>query len=349
MKATCTPESGTSKFVFSSIVSPARDPWRSLSRSTHVMSSQSGLSLRPRATRTISRPAIGQGPSDALWRLIRVGGSALLISTGVIHLDLYVTGYRTIPTIGWLFLLQVVADFVLSAALIVSDRRLVSAAGAGLVMSTLLGYLIALRVSLFGFREVRTTAGIVAGVIEIAGFALLAASTLRPFDRHQVPRSRFPIRIGIVNRMVALRASRWAAAILTVQAAISLGLLLPSTVAATSNTGGKVVLVKVAQVHGVSILTDVHGYTLYWFAPDSPTASRCYGSCAAYWPPLLGVPRATGVNGTFATVQRTGGAAQVTYNGHPLYTYVGDSAPGQVTGNRVRLNGGLWYEMKASS
>jgi predicted lipoprotein with Yx(FWY)xxD motif len=47
-------------------------------------------------------------------------------------------------------------------------------------------------------------------------------------------------------------------------------------------------------------------------------------------------------------LKRTSGAEQVTYDGHPLYTYVGDSAPGQATGNRVRLNGGWWYEMKAS-
>lgn len=314
------------------------------------MSSHGDLSMiRPRAAGSISRPTPRQLSTDAKWRLLRICGSVLLISTGVIHLDLYLTGYRTIPTIGWLFLLQVIADFVLSAALIVSDSRLVSAAGAGLVMSTLLGYLLALRISLFGFREVRTTAGIVAGVIEIAGFALLAAFTLRPFRRDEIPTSRFPKRIGIVKRHAALRASRWAVVVLTVQAAISLGLLLPNPGAASTKTSGSAVTIKVAQVHGVSVLTDAHGYTLYWFAPDSPTASRCYGTCAAYWPPLLGVPAATGVAGSFATVRRSGGAMQVTYNGHPLYTYVGDSAPAQASGNRIHLNGGWWYEMKASS
>jgi predicted lipoprotein with Yx(FWY)xxD motif len=47
-------------------------------------------------------------------------------------------------------------------------------------------------------------------------------------------------------------------------------------------------------------------------------------------------------------VKRSNGATQVTYNGHPLYTYVGDSAPGQASGNDVKLNGGFWYEMKVS-
>jgi len=314
------------------------------------MSSHGGLSLiRPRATGSISRPTRHQLPTDQWWRLLRIAGSVLLISTGAIHLDLYLTGYRTIPTIGWLFLLQVITDFVISAALIASDSRLVSAAGAGLVMSTLLGYLLALRISLFGFREVRTTAGIVAAVIEIAGFALLAALTLRPLRHDEMPKSRYALQIGIVNRRRALRVSRWAVVLLTVQAAISLGLLLPNPGAASPRTGGSAVLIKVTQLHGVSVLTDAHGYTLYWFAPDSPTASRCYGTCAAYWPPLLGVPAATGVAGSFTTLRRSGGASQVTYNGHPLYTYVGDSAPGQATGNRINLNGGWWYEMKVSS
>ena len=91
------------------------------------------------------------------------------------------------------------------------------------------------------------------------------------------------------------------------------------------------------------------GYTLYWFAPDSPTKSTCYGTCAVYWPPVIGSPVAgAGVTGKLGTIKRTGGATQVTYDGHPLYTYVGDSAPGQATGNDINLNGGYWYEMAES-
>ena len=307
------------------------------------------LSMRQRAFRNMSASAPLRARSNGTWNLLRIGGSVSLIATGAIHLDLYLTGYRTIPTIGWLFLLQVIADFVISTAVIVSDCRLVSAAGAGLVMFTLLGYLLALRISLFGFREVRTTAGIIAGAIEIAGFALLAAFALRPHGASKIPKSSVQERHSSVVRNVALRASRWVAGILTAQAAISLGLLLPNPGAASTNTGGSAVLIKVAEVHGVSILTNAHGYTLYWFAPDSSTASRCYGTCAAYWPPLLGVSSATGVAGSFATLHRSGGAMQVTYNGHPLYTYVGDSEPRQASGNRINLNGGWWYEMKASS
>src|SRR5258706_11811111 len=118
------------------------------------------------------------------WQLaLRLAGAGLLIATGAIHLDLYLTGYRTIPTIGWLFLLQIVAAFVLGAAVAVLGRRLVAAAGAGFALATLGGYLLSIWVGLFGFKEVRTTAGIVAGVIEIAAFAVLAALALVPAQR----------------------------------------------------------------------------------------------------------------------------------------------------------------------
>src|SRR5580700_5859585 len=92
-------------------------------------------------------------PGAASRLLLRVAGAGLLIATAAIHLDLYLTGYRTIPTIGWLFLLQVIAGFALS---------------------TLGGYLLTVQFGLFDYREVRTTAGIVAGIIEVLAFAILA-------------------------------------------------------------------------------------------------------------------------------------------------------------------------------
>lgn len=124
--------------------------------------------------------------SQPWWRLgLRVAGAGLLIATGAIHLGLYLTGYKSIPTIGWLFLLQVIAAFVLGAAVLALGRlalgsRLVAAAGAGFAVATLGGYLLTVWIGLLGFREVRTTAGIVAGVIEVAAFAALAALALAP-------------------------------------------------------------------------------------------------------------------------------------------------------------------------
>ena len=106
---------------------------------------------------------------------LRLAGAGLLIATGAIHLDLYLTGYRSIPTIGWLFLLQVIAAFGLGVVVLATGEWLAAAAGAGFALATLGGYLLSLWIGLFGFKEVRTTAGIVAGVIEVAAFAALAA------------------------------------------------------------------------------------------------------------------------------------------------------------------------------
>ena len=98
------------------------------------------------------------------------------------------------------------------------------------------------------------------------------------------------------------------------------------------------------------VLANAKGLTLYWFAPDTAAKSACSGTCASYWPPVKGPATAgPGVTGTLATITRSDGSVQATYDGHPLYTYVGDGAPGQANGNELNLNGGLWHEVTASS
>ena len=278
---------------------------------------------------------------------MQLGGGAGLLVTGAVHLDLYLTGYQTIPTIGWLFLVQVISAFALGFAMIVTTSRLVAAAAAAFLLATLVGYLVSLRVGLFGFREVRTTAGVVAGVVEVVGFAALVSSALRPVRSSTTRGSSGRVFTTLLTRRLTIQVARWAAAVLTVQAGVSLALLLAN--AGVASTGGSRAIIKVKVIHGVAVLTNARGYTLYWFAPDSSSASRCYGSCAAYWPPVIGTPSAgAGVTGNFTTLSRTNANEQVAYDGHPLYTYVGDSAPGQANGNRIRLNGGWWYEMKES-
>jgi predicted lipoprotein with Yx(FWY)xxD motif len=300
------------------------------------------------ATGSIDSTKRREPGSDRKWLALRVVGARLLFATGAIHLDLYLTGYRTIPTIGWLFLLQVVTAFCLGAVILVSRSRLAAAAGAVFALATLGGYLLSLRVSLFGFREVRTTAGIVAGLIEVATFAVLVAFALRPFPEGAP--SEQAAHEGMSGRLQrALPAVRWAATAFTVLILVVLGLSLAAMGPASTSNGSSSALLKVTKIHGVSVLTNAGGYTLYWFAPDTPSKSTCYGTCAAYWPPVTGRPIAgPGVTGKLGTIGRTGGATQVTYDGHPLYTYVGDSAPGQSTGNNINLNGGFWYEMTAS-
>ena len=134
------------------------------------------------------RPAVRARSRLAL----RLAGGGLLVATGAIHLDLYLTGYRSIPTIGWLFLLQVIAAFGLGVAVLATGGWLAAAAGAGFALATLGGYLLSLWIGLFGFKEVRTTAGIVAGVIEVAAFAALAALAGLAAPRRPGPRRAGP-------------------------------------------------------------------------------------------------------------------------------------------------------------
>jgi predicted lipoprotein with Yx(FWY)xxD motif len=118
----------------------------------------------------------------------------------------------------------------------------------------------------------------------------------------------------------------------------------PATSAAASSG-----TLKTTKIGGVAVLTNAKGFTLYWFVPDTSTKSNCNGSCATYWPPVKGPATAgTGVTGKLATITRSDGSVQATYNGHPLYTYVGDKAPGQAKGNGLNLSGGVWHEVTAS-
>ena len=107
--------------------------------------------------------------------------------------------------------------------------------------------------------------------------------------------------------------------------------------------------VQTATINGATVLTNAKGFTLYSFATDTPTSSRCNGQCAKFWPPVKG-PVAAGpaVSGALGTITRSNGAVQATYNGHPLYTYIADTAPGQAKGNGLNLSGGVWHEVTTS-
>jgi predicted lipoprotein with Yx(FWY)xxD motif len=107
-------------------------------------------------------------------------------------------------------------------------------------------------------------------------------------------------------------------------------------------------MLKTAKIGGVTVLTNAKGFTVYWFAPDTPTKSNCNGACAQSWPAVKGPATAAGVKGKFGTIKRDNGSVQATYNGHPLYTFVGDTAPGQAKGNGLNAFGGLWHEVPTS-
>jgi predicted lipoprotein with Yx(FWY)xxD motif len=108
-------------------------------------------------------------------------------------------------------------------------------------------------------------------------------------------------------------------------------------------------VLKTRTIGGVTVLANAQGFTVYWFGPDTSTMSRCNGSCATFWPPVKGPATAgPGVTGKLATITRSDGTVQATYNGHPLYTYKGDTTPGQDKGNNLNASGGVWHVVTAS-
>jgi len=109
--------------------------------------------------------------------------------------------------------------------------------------------------------------------------------------------------------------------------------------------------VAVAAVPGAgSVLVGPDGRTLYYLSTESSTSITCTGACATSWPPLLvagggNASLPSGVSGSITTVTRPDGTTQVSYNGHPLYYFAGDSAPGQDNGQGL---GGTWFVLKPS-
>jgi predicted lipoprotein with Yx(FWY)xxD motif len=105
--------------------------------------------------------------------------------------------------------------------------------------------------------------------------------------------------------------------------------------------------VRVAKTRLGKVLVDSRGHTLYLFKKDSGTKSACFGACATAWPPLRANGKPTAGSRVKAsklgTTKRSDGKPQVTYNGHPLYTFVMDTKPGQANGEGVNAFGALWF------
>ncbi|HVW18538.1 MAG TPA: hypothetical protein VHB30_09845 [Solirubrobacteraceae bacterium] len=134
--------------------------------------------------------------------------------------------------------------------------------------------------------------------------------------------------------------------IITLAAALTVALAATALAAATTS--------KVSLKRGAigSYLVDSKGRTLYLFEKDTKGKSACSGSCAKAWPPVLvakGKSKPTAGTGVKAsllgTVKRSDGTRQVTYKGHPLYLYAGDTKAGQTTGEGLN---DAWYVVSAS-
>ncbi len=114
----------------------------------------------------------------------------------------------------------------------------------------------------------------------------------------------------------------------------------------TVSSSGSLVQTATATVKGTSetILTNAQGMTLYYRTIDRPPTTVCSGGCASVWPPLLvsgsNTPTSTTSLPGKLSVQADANGTQVEYNGHPLYNFSGDTAPGQTTGEGF---GGIWH------
>ena len=139
-------------------------------------------------------------------------------------------------------------------------------------------------------------------------------------------------------------------ALLAVAAVVVAATLIPASLAGPSK--GSAAIVHVAQSKLGRILVDNHGRTLYLFENDRRGKSSCNGACAKAWPPLLasGKPHAgAGAKASLlGTTKRSDGRRQLTYNGHPLYTFVKDIDRGQTNGEEVDAFGAEWYVVSSA-
>jgi predicted lipoprotein with Yx(FWY)xxD motif len=126
----------------------------------------------------------------------------------------------------------------------------------------------------------------------------------------------------------------------------------PAKTTSASKPRPKGSTVKVTRTRYGRILADGRGRALYLFTRETGSLSRCYGECAAAWPPFLtrGAPRSgSGAKSALlGTTRRRDGKTQVTYHGEPLYYYVGDRRPGQVLCQGVVQFGGTWLVVAPS-
>ncbi len=125
-----------------------------------------------------------------------------------------------------------------------------------------------------------------------------------------------------------------------------------ASAASSSSTASAGKVVRTVKIGSAAVLTNAHGRTLYWFSRDTATVSKCTSTtCVHFWPVVEGtVIAGPGVTGAhkLGTIMRSDGLIQATYNGHPIYTYIGDTASGQAKGNGLNVSGGVWHEVTVS-
>jgi predicted lipoprotein with Yx(FWY)xxD motif len=174
----------------------------------------------------------------------------------------------------------------------------------------------------------------------------VSRATLRPTVPHRPSGRRRTWTVGVT----VVAAGLLAAACSSTSATSSTSSTSSTGGATAASTGTGTVVVASAPRSGLgTVLVNADGHTLYRLTTDSSSASTCSGACAQLWPPLTvaagTTPRATsGLSGPVGTITRDDGTMQVTYQGHPLYTYTPDTSATDARGQGV---GGVWFVVNA--
>jgi predicted lipoprotein with Yx(FWY)xxD motif len=134
--------------------------------------------------------------------------------------------------------------------------------------------------------------------------------------------------------------------------AVLVSAALGAASSASSPQASKGAIVALGKTALGKVLVDARGRTLYLFEKDKRGGSACYGACATYWPPLVSAAKPRAARGVRASLlgvtKRTDGKQQVTYAGHPLYTFSLDRRAGQTSGQGLTDFGGTWAAVAAS-
>lgn len=148
--------------------------------------------------------------------------------------------------------------------------------------------------------------------------------------------------------------SRVTIPLLVIVIAAAIGIFVATSGGGTKTAEGTIApgsAISLAQTSLGKMLVDANGRTLYLFEGDRPNVSTLSAAGRAIWPPFTSTVKPAAAGGAIAsqigTLAGAGGTTQVTYNGHPLYYYVGDQKPGQTAGQGLNQFGGLWYVLSA--
>jgi predicted lipoprotein with Yx(FWY)xxD motif len=281
----------------------------------------------------------------AAWA--RYLGAAALLAVGADHIQQYYAAYyRSVPTIGPLFLANFLSALVVSLGLVLPLRRIagrrtdrmraiLAVTGIGIAAGSIVALLISENAGLFGFME-RGYHGAIVLALSLEGAAVVLLAAFLGLVGGRERRARTRVLRGVVGAGALL-------------ALVLAGCGGASGGSASSPAGRGAVLQVVTNPQLGKILADSHGRTLYDFRIDKGTMSVCYGGCASLWPPLTTADAPVAGNGVktslIGTTRRKDGSTEVTYAGHPLYYFAPDQKRGEISGQALDQFGAPWFAL----